>query len=638
MRAGCADAAASGPSPAATPTMRSATTWFAAATAVLLAAGVGHAPAGTRRHDVADAEYTSLAAQPEYASVGYISTPASRASGVLVANNYVLTAAHVGEESGTLSFKLTSGTTTRAWTVLNPGWTGDVGDGCDLALVRLSTLVLSEQPAEFYTATNEVGQTGTIVGFGRTGTGLTGDTEPAGTKRAGQNVWDKAGTFLGYTSDVLLADFDNPDNRFDSWFGLRKPIALEYCAAPGDSGGGMFLADGGTQKLAGIVSFVAYRDGDGDSDYGDAMGVARISSHLGWLTASLSASYTMDWIAASGGFNVAGNWQSTFGTQTVHAVPGALDAVRFATAGSRTVTWPAADLANTRLGVAAGSVTLNLAGRTYTLTETSPTQPSLVVGEAAGSQSLTVLGGTLATRHAFLGAATGSVAAMTVGSGAAWNAAGSVYVGGTDAGPGGSATLTLADGAQTVIGGGLTVWEGGTVNLAGGGLDLAQLALSGGTLAGRGTFNVPVLCQDGFLGVADGDTFTLAALALDADAILTKTGGGTAVLDGLTCLGTGALLDVLDGAVRLNADAGAAAAFSIAVTDAVLTFGSSQHLDTLQIGSGGKVVVGGDYTVVVRHLLLGGVDLGSTVMTPEPSALALLALGGLGLFARRRSR
>ena len=619
--------------------MRSPIRWFAAVMAVLLAAAAEHAPAGTRRDDVDDSEYTSLAAQPEYACVGRISTSVSLASGVLVADNYVLTAAHVGEESGTMTFNLASGTYTRAWTILLPGWTGDIGDGNDLALVRLSTLVLTEQPAEFYTATNEVGQTGTLVGFGRTGTGLTGDTLAAGTKRAGQNVWDKNGTYLGYSSDVLLADFDNPSNRFDSWFGLRKPIALEYCAAPGDSGGGMFLAVGGEQKLAGIVSFITSHDGDTDADYGDAMGVIRVSSHLDWLTANLSAAYTMDWIAGSGGFNVAGNWQSTFGTQTVHAVPGSLDAVRFATSGVHTVTWPAGDLANTRLRVAAGSVTLSLAGYLYTLTETSLAQPSLVIGEAAGSgQALTVLGGTLATRHAFLGAAAGSAAAMTVGSGATWNAAGSVYVGGTDAGPGGSATLTLAAGGQTVIDGGLTVWEGGTLALAGGGLDLAQLALAGGTLAGQGTLDVPVLCQNGFLGVADGDTLTLAALELDADAILTKTGGGTAVLDGLTCLGTGALLDVLDGAVWLNADAGAAAAFSATVTDSVLTFGCSQHLDTLEIGSGGRVVVGGDYTVVVRHLLLGGMDLGAAVMTPEPCTLALLALGGLGLFARRRLR
>jgi len=98
------------------------------------------------------------------------------------------------------------------------------------------------------------------------------------------------------------------------------------------------VADSGRQKLAGIVSFIAYRDGDPDSNYGDAMGVVRISSHLDWLTVQLSAACTMEWIGGSGGLNVATNWRTTFDGTEVNAVPGALDAIRFNANGILTKT------------------------------------------------------------------------------------------------------------------------------------------------------------------------------------------------------------------------------------------------------------------------------------------------------------
>jgi len=616
------------------------------ALAVVLAAAAGHAPAGTRRDDVADSEYTSLAAEAAYQSVGLISTPAILASGVLVADNYVLTAAHVGQAGGTMTFTLPGGAYLRAWTVILPGWTGDPADGSDLALVRLSTLVLDEEPAALYTATDEVGKTGTVVGFGKTGTGLTGATEPAGTKRAGKNVWDTTGVPYGYPADVLMADFDNPSSTHDSWFGKRRPIALEYLAASGDSGGGMFLSDGGVEKLAGIVSFVAYRDGEGDSDYGDAVGVVRVSSYLDWLTTTLSASYTMAWVGGSGGFNVAGNWQTTFGGQVASAVPGSLDAVRFAASGSHTVTWPAADLANTRLTVAAGNVTLDLAGRVYTLTEPGLSPPSLVVGEAA--EGLTILNGTFSTGGAFLAPAAGANVAMTVGAGAAWHAGGPVFVGGTDAGPGGTAVLTVAGGATADFAAGLVIWSGGTVRLAGGTVEASLIGLVGGTLAGAGALDAHVACADGFVDVAAGDSLLVTWLELGPDATLTKTGAGALTLDGVLACDAGALLDILGGTVWLQTDAGSAATanLSISLTDAELFLACDQHLDTLAIGEGGVVRLAGAGVLVVEHFYIGGLSLGGMTLAagglsavPEPATLALVGAGGLlALLGRRRRR
>jgi hypothetical protein len=133
---------------------------------------------------------------------------------------------------------------------------------------------------------------------------------------------------------------------------------------------------------------------------------------------------------------------------------------------------------------------------------------------------------------------------------------------------------------------------------------------------------------------------TLSATLDDAGGhTITKTGLGALVLGGAAIRGPGALLDVEGGTVDLNADAGIAGTYlSITVTDAVVTFGSEQHLDTLDIGPGGKVVLAGAHVVVLNDLVMSGFDFGAMTITPEPTTLVLVALGGLGALLRRKQR
>jgi hypothetical protein len=243
------------------------------------------AQAGTIRHDRDDSLYLSLAAEPAYSSVGRFtgttSTYSYSASGTLITPSWILTAGHVVDQATSLSFNLGGTAYTASKWVAHPNWNGDLAAGYDIALVQLSSSITNVTPAARYTGTSELGALGTAVGFGKTGTGLTGATTFDGKKRAGQNVIDR---FYSSTNNrVLLSDFDNPTNSADSAFGSSTPTSLEYLIAPGDSGGGLFVDFGQGALLAGVHSYGSAIDGLVDSDYGDRSGHIRVSAFNSWI-------------------------------------------------------------------------------------------------------------------------------------------------------------------------------------------------------------------------------------------------------------------------------------------------------------------------------------------------------------------
>ena len=206
-------------------------------------------------------------------------------------------------------------------------------------------------------------------------------------------------------------------------------------------------------------------------------------------------------------------------------------------------------------------------------------------------------------------------------------------------------TLLIDSGAWTNAAGVIEALDASTVEISSG------ATVTGGTVRASGTGLVWATATATMtLGLADplvvdvaelGSVLFEGALDNSAGRTLTKTGGGTLVITGPQQHGTGAGLDVLDGTVELNSDASGTgiiddAHLSIRVTGGELRFGCNQYFDTLTIGDGGLVRFTGANTVVVRHLVLDGVDLGAATLTPEPATLALLAAGAVGLMLKRR--
>ena len=270
------------------------------------------------RDDVNDSLYTSLAAQSVYDSVGFLrwneGASGYIASGTLISSEWVLTAGHVvggtnnyGAGVSGMFFGLGSvysgtGIAATEW-IPYAGWSssnGDVWAGVDLGLVRLSQPVTSVTPALLDFSTPLLGLLGTNVGYGRSGTGLTGMNTNPGTKRAGQNMIDArggmvttmgSGTLLdldGISSTVLFQDFDSPADLVASTMGSVTPVAQEYLIASGDSGGGLFIDVGGVTKLVGVSSFLAslpypWDTTGANADYGDLAGVVSVQSFENWI-------------------------------------------------------------------------------------------------------------------------------------------------------------------------------------------------------------------------------------------------------------------------------------------------------------------------------------------------------------------
>ena len=146
--------------------------------------------------------------------------------------------------------------------IKHPGFkTGKMG-WHDIALIYAAeNFKLANYPA-LYKQFDELKKTAAISGHGDYGTFHTGGKNYDGIRRAGHNVIDAA------VHGVLIC---TPSPKISA-------LPLEFSIAPGDSGGGLFIAD----ELAGISSFIAGNDKP-SGKYGDEAGFTRVSLYVPWI-------------------------------------------------------------------------------------------------------------------------------------------------------------------------------------------------------------------------------------------------------------------------------------------------------------------------------------------------------------------
>ena len=192
---------------------------------------------------------------------------------VLVAPRWALTAAHTVEEQrafvdyhvyfGDVRYEVVK-------IVVHPARErGAVDSSADLALVELDRPVRGVAPVALYPDHDEADQIGTLVGWGGTGTGSTGETGAKVTRaRAATNRIEAA------LQDSLITIFDRPP----------AATPLEGVGGRGDSGAPLYLERGGRVFVAGIGSFSTGDEKLGTlGKYGVVDAFARVSTRRAWI-------------------------------------------------------------------------------------------------------------------------------------------------------------------------------------------------------------------------------------------------------------------------------------------------------------------------------------------------------------------
>ena len=177
------------------------------------------------RHDVPDSRYLELAGNvPSPVTLLTNDAGSADGTGVWVASDWILTAAHVGEQIAVgdsigpgLQYQVVE-------VVVHPDWPNTP---IDVALVRVSGVVGDVVPTDVCAIDNLEGKAAIFVGAGDTGDGKTGPVRADGKLRAAQNTIEMvAEHFVSFV-------FDAPDSEVT--------MELEGISGPGDSGGPAYL-------------------------------------------------------------------------------------------------------------------------------------------------------------------------------------------------------------------------------------------------------------------------------------------------------------------------------------------------------------------------------------------------------------
>lgn len=238
-------------------------------------------------------------------------------SGVLLfGGSAVLTAAHLFSGSNLTAnviFETLSGVQTIASSlvVLNPDYYSTINNA-DLALIWLSQdAPVTSERFNIFRSSSEIGQTITIVGYGKPGLGITGtitnfNEVPVRVKANNQfdcdiapldNFFSESGLWAANNGKQLVADFDSGFIQNDA---LGRLVGIsdlglgnsEGLISKGDSGGPAFIGD----LVAGIASYtgrlnagpvVPDIDKASNSSFGEVAIWQRVSAYQQWIDQTL---------------------------------------------------------------------------------------------------------------------------------------------------------------------------------------------------------------------------------------------------------------------------------------------------------------------------------------------------------------
>lgn len=251
-----------------------------------------------------------------YDGVVRVSTDGYYGTGTLLYDGQaILTAAHVVSDSNTATvyFETSAGkqAVSSSSILIHPDYDDNVNN--DLAIIWLEES--APVVAERYTLYREdaLGQTITLVGYGKTGTGSTGGTPITTPVRSwAQNTADadvsvlteQLGSSLSWSAtdeSQFLADFDDGSIRHDA-IGRLLGItdtglgAVEGLIASGDSGGPAFIGS----AIAGVASYTSSLSSGTirpdidtliNSSYGEIAAWQRVSFYQEWIDQSLRQRY-----------------------------------------------------------------------------------------------------------------------------------------------------------------------------------------------------------------------------------------------------------------------------------------------------------------------------------------------------------